>query len=79
MSSVDSLDPEESCMEASKRISKRDAIFIFYLASRSTERVSSDRKRRPELDIQQLVTWHQQGFKERRCSNGGTDLAALPY
>jgi hypothetical protein len=46
-------------MEVSTCISKPHAIFIFYLASASTERLSSDRRRRPQLDTQQLVTWPQ--------------------
>jgi hypothetical protein len=57
MSSADSLVREENSIEGSTCISKPHAIFIFYLASAPTERVSSDGRRRPQLDIQQLVTW----------------------
>ena len=60
MSSADSLDREENSMEVRTCISKPHAIFIFYLARASIERVSSDRRGRPQLDIQQLVTWPQQ-------------------
>ena len=63
MGSADSLDREENSMEVCTCISKPHAIFIFYLARASIERVSSDRRRRPQLDIQQLVTWPQQGSR----------------
>src|SRR5271156_6667308 len=54
MSSADSLDREENSMEVRTCISKPHAIFIFNLARTSIERVSSDRRGRPQLDIQQL-------------------------
>src|SRR5271156_4944730 len=44
MSSADSLDREENSMEVRTCISKPHAIFIFYLARTSIERVSSDRR-----------------------------------
>lgn len=70
---------EEDSIEASTCISKPHAIFIIYLASAPTERVSSDGRRRSQLDIQQLFAspFHGRVGGHPKAEDGDDKLAGM--